>query len=64
MDFGRPTLLVVSAEGETVLITPTMEQSLAESLAVVDRIEPGMTVWGLNGEKPYPASWGQQRRSG
>ena len=39
MDFGRPTLLVVSAEGETVLITPTMEQSLAESLAVVDRIE-------------------------
>jgi len=39
MDFGRPTLLVVVADGETVLITPTMEKDLAESLAVVDRIE-------------------------
>jgi len=39
MDFGRPTFLVVSADGETVLITPTMEKDLAESLAVVDRIE-------------------------
>ncbi len=39
MDFGRPTLLVVAAEGETVLITPTIEKSLAESFAVVDRIE-------------------------
>ena len=39
MDFGRPTLLVVAAEGATVLITPTIEKSLAESFAVVDRIE-------------------------
>ena len=39
MDFGRPTLLVVVADSETVLITPTMEKDLAESLAVVDRIE-------------------------
>ena len=39
MDFGRPTILVVVADGETVLITPTMEKDLAESLAEVDRIE-------------------------
>ena len=39
MDFGRPTLLVVIANGESVLITPTMEKDLAESSAVVDRIE-------------------------
>ena len=39
MDFGRPTLLVVAANGESVLITPTMEKDLAESSAVVDRIE-------------------------
>ena len=39
MDFGRPTILVVVTDGETVLITPAMEKDLAESLAVVDRIE-------------------------
>jgi len=39
MDFGRPTMLVVTTDGDTVLITPTMEKDLAESLAVVDRIE-------------------------
>ena len=32
MDFGRPTILVVVADGETVLITPAMEKDLAESL--------------------------------
>ena len=39
MDFGRPTLLVVTTEGESALITPTMGKDLAESCAVVDRIE-------------------------
>jgi len=38
MDFGRPTILVVTGDDETILITPTMEKDLAESLAVVDRI--------------------------
>lgn len=38
MDFGRPTILVVPGNDETVLITPTMEKDLAESLAVVDHI--------------------------
>ncbi len=31
MDFGRPTMLVVSAHGGTVLITPTMEEDLASA---------------------------------
>ena len=39
MDFGRPTMLVVSAQGETVLITPTMEEDLASACAVVDRVD-------------------------
>ncbi len=39
MDFGRPTLLVVSVDGESVLITPSMEKEMAQSAAVVDRIE-------------------------
>ena len=38
MDFGRPTIMVVVADGKTVLITPAMEKDLAESLAVVDHI--------------------------
>ena len=38
MDFGRPTILVVAGDDETLLITPTMEKDLAECLAVVDRI--------------------------
>ena len=39
MDFDRPTILVLVADGETVLITPTMEHDIAEPLAEVDRIE-------------------------
>ena len=38
MDFGRPTILVIPADDETILITPTIEKDLAESLAVVDHI--------------------------
>ena len=41
MDFGRPTLLVVPKDGESVLITPTMEIHMAEAAAKVDRI----SVW-------------------
>lgn len=48
MDFGRPTVLVVPRDGESLLITPSMEQDMAEAAAVVDRIE----VWndGLGNE--------------
>ncbi len=38
MDFGRPTILVVDAEGDSVLITPSMEMDMAEAAATVDRI--------------------------
>ena len=41
MDFGRPTLLVVPREGDSLLITPTMELDMAEAAAQVDRI----AVW-------------------
>ena len=40
MSFGRPTLLVVPADGQSLLITPTMELEMAEALAVGDRIAP------------------------
>lgn len=40
MDFGRPTILIVPRDGETVLVTPAMELDMAEAAARVDRIAP------------------------
>lgn len=39
MEFGRPTILVVPKEGDSLLITPAMELDMVEAAAVVDRIE-------------------------
>ncbi|MDA9445867.1 M24 family metallopeptidase [Bradyrhizobium sp. CCBAU 21360] len=41
MEFGRPTILVVPAQGPSLLITPSMEKAMAESAAKVDR----MSFW-------------------
>jgi len=38
MEFGRPTILVVPQQGETLLITPTIDLVMAEAAAQVDRI--------------------------
>lgn len=38
MEFGRPTILVVPKDGETLLITPTIDLVAAEANARVDRI--------------------------
>ena len=38
MEFGRPTILVVPREGESLLITPAIDVVMAESSARVDRI--------------------------
>ena len=38
MEFGRPTILVVSASAGTLLITPTIDLNSAEASAQVDRI--------------------------
>lgn len=48
MDFGRPTILMVPRDGDSVLITPSMERDMAEAVARVDRI----ATWndGLGGE--------------
>ena len=47
MDFGRPTILVIDADG-SILITPSMEAHMAEAEARVDR----MMFWndGLGNE--------------
>ncbi len=38
MEFGRPTILVVQKDGESLLITPTIDLVMAEAAAQVDRI--------------------------
>ncbi|WP_166418932.1 M24 family metallopeptidase [Cochlodiniinecator piscidefendens] len=38
MEFGRPTILVVSSAGNSLLITPTIDLTKAEAEARVDRI--------------------------
>ena len=38
MEFGRPTILVVPKDGDTLLITPTIDLNSAEAAAQVDRI--------------------------
>ena len=38
MDFGRPTLLVIERDGDTLLITPSIDLVMAEQSARVDRI--------------------------
>jgi len=48
MEFGRPTILIVPVDGESLLITPSIDLNMALENAVVDRIE----VWndGLGNE--------------
>lgn len=39
MEFGRPTILIVPADGESLLITPSIDLNMALENAVVDRVE-------------------------
>ena len=38
MDFGRPTLLIISVDREILLITPAIDLNTAQEAACVDRI--------------------------
>ena len=40
MEFGRPTILLVPSEDNSILITPAVDVVLAQDDAIVDRIEP------------------------
>ncbi len=40
MDFGRPTVLAIPAEGEPVLITPMMELEMAQRMTWIKDIRP------------------------
>ena len=54
MDFGRPTILAVPRDGQSVLITPSMELEMADAAAKVDRIEPWNDGMGQEWREALP----------
>ncbi len=55
MEFGRPTILVVPKDGESLLITPTIDVVMAEASACVDRIAPWNDGAGNEWREELPA---------
>ena len=56
MEFGRPTLLLVWRDGETLLITPSIDYNSALDHARVDRIEPWNDGMGNEWREHLPAA--------
>ncbi|KIC17485.1 MULTISPECIES: M24 family metallopeptidase [unclassified Leisingera] len=56
MEFGRPTILVVPKDGETLLITPTIDLNSAEAAARVDRIAAWNDGMGNEWREELPAA--------
>lgn len=56
MEFGRPTILVVPRDGDSLLITPSLDYNAAKSAARVDRIAPWNDGVGAEWRAELPAS--------
>ncbi|WP_336099105.1 M24 family metallopeptidase [Roseovarius sp. CH_XMU1461] len=56
MEFGRPTILVVPKDGDTLLITPTIDLNSAKAAARVDRIAPWNDGMGNEWREELPAA--------
>lgn len=56
MEFGRPTILVVPAQGKTRLITPMIDLRSAEAAARVDAIAPWNDGMGKEWRETLPAA--------
>jgi Xaa-Pro dipeptidase len=48
MTFGRPTIIVVPAQGEPTIITPTLESEMCGRMSWVENVKPWLD--GMNGE--------------
>ena len=64
MDFGRPTILVVPRDGQSLLITPSMEKDMAEAAARVDRIAEWTDGLGTEWREQLPAALAGEGRIG
>ena len=56
MEFGRPTILVVPKDGDTLLITLTIDLNSAKAAARVDRIAPWNDGMGNEWREELPAA--------
>ena len=56
MEFGRPTILVVPRDDQTLLITPTIDFNTAQAAAGVDRIAPWNDGIGNEWREELPAA--------
>ncbi|MEP1933770.1 MAG: Xaa-Pro peptidase family protein [Paracoccaceae bacterium] len=56
MEFGRPTILVVTKDGESLLITPTIDVISANASAQVDRIAPWNDGAGVEWRAELPGA--------
>ncbi|MGB5216623.1 MAG: Xaa-Pro peptidase family protein [Anderseniella sp.] len=64
MDFGRPTILVVPRDGQSLLITPSMEKDMADAAARVDRIAEWNDGLGTEWREQLPAALAGEGRIG
>lgn len=64
MDFGRPTILVVARDAETLLITPSIDAIQAEGSARVDRIAAWNDGSGDEWRSELPVAVGKAGRVG
>ena len=55
MEFGRPTVLIVPADGASLLITPAIDLNMALENAEVDRVEPWNDGTGREWREHIPA---------
>lgn len=62
MEFGRPTILVVPRDGDTLLITPMIDLNAAEAAARVDRIAPWNDGMGNEWREELPGALGSASR--
>ncbi len=56
MEFGRPTILVVPKDGDSLLITPTIDLNAAKALANVNRIAAWNDGMGNEWREELPAA--------
>jgi Xaa-Pro aminopeptidase len=62
MEFGRPTLLIISIDHGTLLITPTIDLNTAEETACVDRISAWNDGMGDEWREELPKVLKKSRR--
>ena len=56
MEFGRPTILIIPLEGESLLITPSIDYNTALDNADTDRIEPWNDGMGAEWREHLPVA--------